>query len=218
MYENANRILDFLPLRKNSPEEIKYIDYLWGSFQTLGENGNVDIKASGIISFHILFMLCSQYKVLRITKTKLDDYQKLFTLKEVRKEDKDILYPSSVFTFSKLSEKDIFRICRLVDLNPDLIKKACILVNERNDLAHANGKIEINYEQKIDLYIEILDAIQNKFVEINNSIANDWISQLDPADSKSEFIETNLAQEYLCRADFETGLLKINFEEYLEQN
>jgi hypothetical protein len=58
----------------------------------------------------MLFMLCCQYKVLRITKTKLDDYQKLFLLKELRKDDKDILNPSSVFTFSKLSEKDIFNL------------------------------------------------------------------------------------------------------------
>ena len=217
MYENAYRILDFLPLRKKSQEEMRYIDYLWGSFQTLGENEKEDIRASGIISFHMLFMLCCQYKVLRITKTKLSDYQKLFTLKEIRKEDKDILNPGSVFTFSKLSEKDIFRICALIDLNPDLIKKACALVNERNDLAHANGKIEIDYEQKIDLYIEILEAIQDKFVNTNNSIANEWISQLDPADSKPEFIETNLAQEYLCQADFESGLLRSVFFEYLEK-
>lgn len=218
MYENAYRILNFLPLRKNSPEEIRYIDYLWGSFQALGENEKEDIKASGIISFHMLFMLCCQYKVLRITKTNLVDYQKLFTLKEVRKEDKDILSPSSVFTFSKLSEKDIFRICTIVNLDTALIKKACSLVNERNDLAHANGKIEIDYESKIDLYMEILEGIQNVFVDTNNKVATDWLGQLDPADSKAEFIETNLAQEYLCQADFESGILKSNFGLYLEQS
>lgn len=215
MYENAYRILDFLPIRKNSPEEIRYIDYLWGSIQSLGESENEDIKASGIISFHMLFMLCCQYKVLRITKFKLDEYQKLFILKEVRKEDRDILVPSSVFTFSKLSEKDIFRICTLVNLSPDVIKKACGLVNERNDLAHANGRIEIDYEQKIDIYIDILEIIQTMFINENDGIANNWLDQIEPTDSKSEFLETNLAQEYLCLVDFETGLLKKEFEKYL---
>jgi hypothetical protein len=211
MYEDAYRILDFLPLRKNSPEEARYIDYLWGSFQTLGENENADIKTSGIISFHMLFMLACQYKILRLVNFNKTEYQRLFILKDVR--EKDILNPTSAFTFSKLSEKDVFRICTLINLPEDKIKKACDLVNERNDLAHANGKIEIDYESKIDTYLEILDAIQSSFVFINNELANNWLSRLDPSDDKSDFKENNLAQEYLCGADFESGLLQKHFNE-----
>lgn len=214
MYENAYRILDFLPLRKNSPEETRYIDYLWSSFQVLGENENLDVRASGIIPFHMLFMLCCQYKTLRIAKTCSAEYKKLFTLRELKKEDRDILNPSSVFTFSKLSEKDVFRICTLIGLSPDLIRTACSLVNERNDLAHANGKIEIEYEVKIDSYIEVLEVIQDQFLNINNGLMESWSSQIDPTDNKSEFLETNLAQEYLCQADFEKGTLK-DFEEHI---
>lgn len=215
MYENAYRILDFLPLRKNSPEEIRYIDYLWGSFQALGENEKDDIKASGIISFHMLFMLCCQYKVLRIFKNQPDQYSKLFTLVNVRRENRGVINPTSAFTLGALPERDIFRICKLINLQDPIIQKACTLVDDRNEFAHANGKIEIDYELKIDLYIEILEAVQDKFIDINNSIASDWISQLDPADNKTEFIETNLAQEYLCQADFESGLLKTDFEIHL---
>lgn len=215
MYENAYRILDFLPLRKNSPEEIRYIDYLWGSFQTLGENEKEDIKASGIISFHMLFMLCCQYKVLRIFKDQPDEYSKLFTLVNVRKENRGVINPTSALTLGALPERDIFRICKLISLQDLIIQKACSLVDDRNEFAHANGKIEIDYELKIDLYIEILEAIQDKFLGINNSIASSWISQLDPTDDKTEFIETNLAQEYLCQADFESGLLRKEFEKHL---
>lgn len=209
MYENSYRILDFLPLRLNSPEESRYIDYLWGSFQTLGENLNEDIKASGIISFHMLFMLSCQYKILRLVNDNPAEYKKLFILKDVK--DKDILNPTSAFTFSKLSEKDIFRICTLIDLKEDKIKQACDLVNERNDLAHANGKIEIDYESKIDSYIEILEAIQAQFIKINDSLANNWLSRLEPADNKEDFKENNLAQEYLCEEDFKSGLLSKHF-------
>lgn len=216
MYENAYRILDFLPLRKNSPEEIRYIDYLWGSFQSLGENENEDIKASGIISFHMLFMLCCQYKVLRIFKNQPNEYSKLFTLVNVRKENRGVINPTSALTLGALPERDIFRICKLINLQDSIISKACTLVDDRNEFAHANGKIEIDYGPKIDLYIEILEAIQDKFIDINNSLVSDWISQLDPADDRAEFIETNLAQEYLCQADFENSLLKKEFEEYLQ--
>jgi hypothetical protein len=216
MYENAYRILDFLPLRKNSQEEIRYIDYLWGSFQTLGENEKEDIRASGIISFHMLFMLCCQYKVLRIFNSQPNEYWKLFTLVNVRKENRGVINPTSALTLGALPERDIFRICKLVNLHDSIIAKACTLIDDRNEFAHANGKIEIDYEQKIDMYIEILEAVQDKFLDMNNNVGSGWNSQLDPADNKTEFIETNLAQEYLCQSDFENGLLKKEFEAYLQ--
>jgi hypothetical protein len=208
MYENAYRILDFLPLRKNSLEETRYIDYLWGSFEILGENENLDIKASGIISFHILFILCCQYKVLRIFQNNKEEYKKLFTLVSIRKENRGILNPSSALTLGALPERDIFRICKLIDIPDSIIVKACSLINDRNEFAHANGKIEIDYENKIDAYIKILEVIQNKFLEINNNLVTSWSLLIDPADNKKEFLEANLAQEYLCKADFENGSLK----------
>lgn len=148
MPEDAQKILDYLPIRRNLQEN-DYVNHLWQVFSTL-DRGEAVARPFVVMPFHLLFMLAVQYKVLRIYKEQKEKYKLALTTKNTRDEEKDILAPESPLAIAFLKESEIIDLLKIAGLSPNdarNIKKT--ITRYRNDkIAHAKGYIEQDLETK----------------------------------------------------------------------
>lgn len=207
MYEEAQEIFEYLPIRKSTIEE-DYIEYLWNAFLML-DGGDAYSRPFALMPFHLLFMLALQYKVLRVSQNKVDDYTIAFTMESrITSEQKGPHNPESVFDLALLPESKIIDLLKLIGLEQDIVKTIKELIRNRNDnLAHAKGGIDPNPEGKIELYIGALRSLQPQMILLNNTIADEWLQVLTSEDDLNEFVEGRLLDSYLCPADMQQGKL-----------
>lgn len=208
MLEKAREILDFLPIRQEIVEG-EYVDHLWSSFLVLDDNDSL-ARSFVVMPFHLLFMLAIQNKVLRIYREEENSYLLSFTLFNFDKNCKDVLKPTSPFALAVLNESQIVDLLKLVNLDPLVIKKAKLLIRNRNEnLAHAKGGIERNPDSKIEDYLSVLYEIQKKIDGFNLLLFDKWIKEIKQDDDLNDFIESSLLESGVCRQDFLSGSLKI---------
>ena len=79
MYEEAQKILDYLPIRRIEAEN-DYIEHLWGALRAL-DNGEKHVRGFAILPLHLLFLLAVQYKILRVATEQQERYSLSITLK-----------------------------------------------------------------------------------------------------------------------------------------
>lgn len=208
MYEDAQEIFDFLPIRRIAPEN-DYINHLWEVFLALDTNETA-VRSFTVMPFHLLFMLAIQYKIFRISLEKKQEYELACIMSGGRNRD-EILKPESVFEIALINERTIPEIFKVVSASVEDIKQIKELIDNRNDnLAHAKGGIEPDPEKKIEEYLVSLRNIQKYMLPLNDAIATKWLSEITPedVDGLDEFIEVRLPRSYLCLADLRSGLLK----------
>lgn len=202
MYEDAQKILDYLPIRRNTPEN-DYIIHLWDTFSVLDSSENT-ARAFCIMPYHLLFMLAIQYKVLRIYKEQKEKYKLAMTTKNPRDEEKDILAPESPLAIAFLGESEIVDFLKIAGLSSDdarNIKKS--IIRYRNDkIAHAKGYIEPNIETKITEYFGWLETLQNVYRQMNQNVANIWLAEIQTGDDVEQFLEIHFLDSYFSPRDF----------------
>lgn len=213
IYENSQKIFDYLPIRRNTLEN-DYINHLVESFAVLvGSNGVA--RPFAMMPFHLLFMMALQYKVLRISKEKRVEYELVFTIDRGR-EREAVLNPESVFDIALLNERAIPDLLKLIDVDGETIKQIKKLIDNRNDnLAHAKGGIESEPEMRIEEYLICLRTIQIHMQLLNNSIAGSWATEVSAEDNIPDFIEARLVDSMLCPEDFMTGKLANDFSKHI---
>lgn len=202
MYEDAQKIFDYLPIRRNTPEN-DYIDHLWESFSVL-DGSELAARSFAVMPFHLLFMLAIQYKVLRIYKEQKEKYELALTIKNPHDEEKDILAPESPLTIAFLGESEIVDFLKIAGLSVKdarNIKKS--IVRYRNDkIAHAKGYIEKDIEIKIEEYFDWLERLQIVYHSMNQSIIDLWLSEVEIGDDIEQFLETHFLDSYFSSCDF----------------
>lgn len=213
MYEDAQEIFEYLPIRRDTPEN-DYINHLWQAFSTL-DGGEVIARPFAVMPFHLLFMMALQYKVLRISKEKRAEYELVFTIDRGR-EREAILNPESVFDIALLNERTIPDLLKLIGVDGETIKQIKKLIDNRNDsLAHAKGGIESEPEMRIEEYLTCLRTIQIHMQLLNNSVADSWATEVSTEDNITDFIEARLVGSMLCPEDFMTGKLANDFAKHI---
>ena len=213
MYENAQEIFGYLPIRRNTPEN-DYISHLWQAFMAL-DAGDELAKRFAVMPFHLLFMLAVQYKVLRISRERKTEYEMAFTLNHGRNHE-ILLSPKSVFDLALLNERSLPDLLKLVGLNIGGIDQIKKLVDNRNiNLAHAQGGSETDPEGRIEEYLAAIDTLQSCMRPLNDFISDAWVGDFSPDDNKADFIEARLLDSMFCPEDFKTGKLADNFAKYL---
>lgn len=206
MFEEANEIFDFLPINQTASEE-KYISHLWDAFSVLSEKESIGTSFA-LMPFHLLFMLSLQYKILRVAKTQNQVLKVLISSISSRNKSKLLKKERSVFDVALINERTMPEFFGLVGVSDQDIGKIKSLVDNRNDkIAHAKGWVELDPEDRIHEYLELLHSIQNNFLEINNSIASEWLKEMGIGQAGIEYMETHYLGEYLCPADMQQGKL-----------
>jgi hypothetical protein len=181
-----------------------------------------DVPYFSIMPFHLLFMLVVQYKAYRLSAWNKKYYFKWINSKKYLIYNNECKQPlleniplnkelvwdanqSSVKTLSLIKERHIFSLFYLIGVSDDIIKKAKLLVENRNDRFHANDEIDEKAEEKINDYLEVLEHIQEKFREkgVNRDIQGDWSLDIEegvyPLD---EFFEEKFLYSQFSQKDF----------------
>lgn len=204
--EGAEKIHEYLPVNRN-PFEDQYIYHLWDAFITLNGLGNGS-EGFSIMPYHLLFMLSLQYRVMRIIMAFEKECLLVFSTVGGRDKVKLLNPERSVFDLACLNERTIPELFQLLDSDKEILKKIKNLVDYRNDsLAHPKGSTALDYEKRVPQYIEILDQLQPSFIELNNSVAEKWLHEMEPGESGVEYIDLHLQEEFLCPADMQQGKL-----------
>lgn len=219
MYEDAYEIFEYLPIRVNISED-EYIKHLWDAFVSLDSSGGPG-RSFSIMTFHLLYMLALQYKLIRIYSEMPEKYNTAFIAYSGRDKE-SIIKPESVFDVALLAERTIPDLLRIIYVSDNVIRDAKKLIDNRNDnLAHVKGGIEQNPEEKISEYLSNLRSVHEQCKNLNDSVADSWLSKIKENDiQESElqnFIESQLLDSRLCPADFKTGRLSSAFKAYADQ-
>ena len=219
MYEDAREIFNYLPIRRNTPEN-DYINHLWNTFVLLekaerlwerDQNGFAvsddslkDARPFAVMPVHLLFMMAIQYKVLRIYKEQKEKYNLALAIKNLRDEEKDVLAPESPLTIAFLGESAIVDFLKIAGLSADdarNIKKS--IIRYRNDkIAHAKGYIELEIEGKIAEYFNWLNILQKVYLDMNQEVADNWLSEIQIGDDMEQFLEMRFLNSCLSPRDF----------------
>ena len=201
MYEDAQEIYSYLPIRKNKAEN-DYIEHLWSAFSELDASETV-ARPFCIMPFHLLFMLAVQYKVLRVSKIHTESCNLFFCGVAGRCKKELLSDQKSVFDIALINERTIPEIFQLVGLDNSRIKSIKDLIDERNNnLAHAKGGIEQRLEEKVDLYLQVAESIQQKFKSHNEQMASSWISEVAEGDDLDQFLEGKFLDSSVTPLDF----------------
>lgn len=199
--EAALQIFDFLPIRQNVVES-GYIKHLWDAFLTL-DSFCAEGRAFLLMTFHLLFMLALQYKVLRIARDFPEASDVFFSGVAGRNKEQLLNLKRSVFDIALINERTIPELFGLVKLNKQDINKIKDLIDERNDnLAHAKGGIDPDPEGKIQGYLEVLNKIQVCINPFNVAIAKVWFSGIAVEDDIEEVLERQLQKSLFTPQDF----------------
>jgi len=201
MNEDAQKILNYLPIRKNKAEN-DYIEHLWTTFSELDASESL-ARPFCIMPFHLLFMLAVQYKVLQVSKIHTEPCN-LFFCGVAGSCKKELLSgQKSVFDIALIKESIIPEIFQLVGLNDAEIHKIKGLIKNRNDnLAHAKGGIEQKLEEKIDLYLQAIENIQQKFKNHNEQMASTWLEEIAEGDDVDQLLENRFLESSISLSDF----------------
>lgn len=140
--EEAYEILNYLPIRFKQQSEEEYMKFLWESFQSNYENEKYQFS---FLAYHMLFMSFVYFSIWQIKTIRNNDFEKIrLGFKE------DIGKATSPFGFSVEDERKIFDLLKYLCVSHSDVK-ALIgnykkLVDERNNIAHANGNIPFRNE------------------------------------------------------------------------
>ncbi|RYU84433.1 hypothetical protein [Hymenobacter persicinus] len=157
--EEAARIRDYLPRRFKNEREQEYINALWQAFE---QNYLAGQYQFALLAYHMLFMSCVYCAIWQIKGNRKVLLENALILHQ--DEDK-ILNASSPFNFSEMQERAVFSLLRLVNCERQHIGKLKKLVDDRNNMAHANGNIYYTSEalanSKTREVLALLDIIHD---------------------------------------------------------
>ena len=201
MYEDAQKIINYLPIRKNKAEN-DYIEHLWRAFSEL-DTSESPAHPFCIMPFHLLFMLAVQYKILRVSQIHTESCNLFFCGVAGRCKKELLSDQKSVFDIALINERTIPEIFQLVGLENGVIKSIKDLIDERNNnLAHAKGGIEQKIEEKVDLYLQAVESIQQKFKSHNEQMTHSWLEEITDGDNIDQLLENRFLDSSITPNDF----------------
>lgn len=214
MYESAFKIFDYLPIRATQ-NEIEYRDHLWACTVRLYveeiESDDISTQSFSIMPFHILFMLALQYKIFRIKKQRIREYEDRIKKYPRKKHvETQLLQANSVYEFGLINEKHLPSILNIIGLTDENIFRIQELVSHRNNsVAHAKGGYIFDVNEKIDEYLSCLFEVQKCMEVLNNEVASDWLIEIEKEEDLEDFKERKLASSYICNEDFRSGDMRL---------
>jgi hypothetical protein len=158
MMDEVYQLLDYLPI--DDAEVNNYVTPLLNSAQVTHEKEQYQFSYFAV---HLIFMTYIYLTVWKISQFHKEKYEhSLLFARPYNGSDINLKQVSSIFDYSYLPEKDIFELFSLIGLDNGYIKSTKKLIDYRNDMAHATGKIQIlNMKQFEDAIADLLSVCIN---------------------------------------------------------
>lgn len=207
--EEAAELTDYLPLSFKSPQEQDYVSFLWDAFQTNYTHGKYQFA---FLAYHMLAMSFVYFNIWQIKNAEPVDFAKglIGFGKDV---EKNMIEASSPFTFSRVNERTILRLLRLIACDNVKISTYSKLVDDRNETAHPNGNIffstKASLDTKIREILRVVSEIQDHSTPIIERCYRDFLAASanpeereypEPADQIREVL---VHANYMAQKDME---------------
>lgn len=154
--DQALDLADYLPVSFKTDEEQAYISFLSEAFKNNYDN---EKHQFAYLAYHMLMMSFVYINIWQIRKIHPDDFAKGL-IGFAGEAEKVLLKDASPFTFSKVPERTVLRLFRLIGCDDSQIGNYRKLVDNRNSAAHANGNIYFKTQRELDVQIgQVLRAV-----------------------------------------------------------
>ena len=213
--DDALDLAEYLPISFKTPSDQEYIPFLWETFE---QNYNSGKYHFAFLAYHMLMMSFVYFKIWQIRETWPSKFAKGLTGFDPNLK-RNLLSATSPFTFSEVKERTVLGLFKLIGCDETNIGSYKILVDDRNDAAHANGHIYFKTQPEIDAKIHnVLRAvaeIQARSQSIIKQCYEEFLLQShDPEereypDPEDQVREALVHDNYMSRKDIE---LCINFD------
>lgn len=193
--EEAYEILDFLPI-----DDLEVNDYVRPLYNSAFVTHEKEEYQFSYFAMHLIFMTYIYLTVWKISQFHKDKYEhSLLFARPYNGKEVDFKEIKTIFDFSHLPEKDIFEFFTLIGLDNGYIKSTKKLIDYRNDMAHATGKIQIYSVEKFDDAIREILNVTKKIHEKLSLTIKAWYK-----DVLLNYAKNGLTEDYATPTDFIT--------------
>lgn len=156
-------ILKFLPIDPSDEEDINsYINNITNLIAVNYKYEQYQFAYFGVHLLYMTYIYCTAWKISQMVPERYQDVIVFARPYSGRERDLKIDEANSIFAYSLLPEKDIAKLFKLINLDKSQIDYVAALVDTRNEMAHASGKISMLTEESYDAAVRnILTSIQN---------------------------------------------------------
>ena len=182
------KLLYYFPIDKIYISAGSYDQYLYDLEKTVIDNYDAGNYQVSFFYAHLIFMSYVYYCVERAYQFKPERMKDIFypiNAYSGRNDKPDLDKYKSVYEFSKIPEKDIFKIFRIMGMEHSQIKELSQYISDRDDYAHATGKGNISEEALIQNIRTITCNMESLSSLFRASIRGQYIQfLLDNAESQ----------------------------------
>ena len=143
-------LLYYFPIDKTYISAGSYDQYLYDLEKTVIDNYCVGNFQVSFFYAHLIFMSYVYYSVEKAYQFEPERMKDIFyPINSYRgRDDKpDIEHLGSVYEFSKIPEKDIFKVFRILGMEDTVIREFSSYISSRDDYAHATGHGNLSEEE-----------------------------------------------------------------------
>lgn len=140
-------LLYYFPIDKTYISTGSYDQYLYDLEKTVIDNYDVGNFQVSFFYAHLIFMSYVYYCVERAYQLEPERMKDVFypiNAYNGRKDKPDLDSYQSVYDFSKIPEKEIFKVFRILGMDHAQIRDLAQYISDRDDYAHATGKGNIS--------------------------------------------------------------------------
>lgn len=212
--DDAQAILDYLPLSYRNKEEEQYVGFLWDSFVSNYESEKFEFAN---LAFHLLYMSYVCFAVWRIRAARKADFEKAMVGFQNEVENKLFKADSPFKFYEQLKEATIFRFIKLIGCGNEQVGEFSRFVKFRNRIAHPSGTTTFNDREALDDHIALvlteIGNIQDHMAPVLQEIFSAFLCSESNDSEKREYIddgdqirEVLIHENYLSQKDIEACL------------
>ena len=169
MMEEAGELGDYPPISFKAPSERDYVSFLWESFETNYANGKFQFA---FLAYHMLLMSFVYFNIWQIKRAWPESFEKSL-IGFGRDIENELINATSPFALSAVRERTVMRFLKLVGSDNSEIGVYAKLVDDRNEVAHANGNIFFKDQVALDRKIaDVLRAVNKIQAHSHSTIEN----------------------------------------------
>lgn len=204
-------ILSYLPL--NPEDEKDIVNYIQNITDLIAVNFKYKQYQFAYFGIHLLYMTyiyCTAWKIGQIEPDRYKDAIVFARAYNGRERDLKIENPNSVFAYSLMSEKEIAKLFKIIELDKSQISLVGDLVDMRNEMAHASGKFEIlteeSYDAKVSSVLDSLSIIHRYMTKLIRK----WYGRVLISFCKGEYEEYENPKDFINEQMIQTFKLSTN--------
>ena len=163
---HIEEILDFLPIFSNDQEDVNaYIQNIKSLVHINYRYEQYQFAYFGVHLLYMTYVYCTAWKISKMCEERYSDaiiFAQLYRGKNI-----DLRNVDSVFQYSLLPEKEIGKLFYLIGLDKGQIDIISGLVDDRNEMAHASGKIKIPNDLEFEVKAK---TVLTSMTNVHNSM------------------------------------------------